>query len=868
MGLSNPQKPFFLEIVLVSKTKAFKSYNVTEHLKKFEYSVVSEEGGALSYKIDVINPMDAVEDLFKEYLLRYYADIKADNLSWFPQILIQWGYGKEKEDGLSKIHLATVTDLKYTFSSGKEKVLSITAVGDASFLEEYVEGFLKARWYGPIIEKTEEDKKRELMGVGEWAKWQGWKQYEGSNLRFTDVIKDLLGKTFKHYPRTEVDITQIDWDSLEDILRKSYHEYVIENMPKSQDHLPPNTREMTLYRAQSTVSKEAAFKILEYFGFQVNFNDLEEEYKTGYYLTEFSKIGPGGVGETQLLRISKNQLTSAGYNAVKNILRATKEKISAEPLNLPVDSVTDFEGAGEGFDPGDNTTYNVISSPDDIITQAGPSSFGLPFLPPQKLVRIRSENGKEFDAYITPYSEDKIHAAVRSRNKLAIAANEDYQKLVTDGAGLDRDWKATAPKEIKYESLSKEQRADLLRDKSRLVVSYDSPEGIPLKSTIFELVEKINAIFNDPEESLTVYTQSPPLFEERGSNTLEQIWKKHVDSREDVTKITVTPRKSVAKKDYKDSDMEIFSYPQLNMEGEPFSTSRLTYGGNDSTVRFFDFTSDLAYMTQSLQGILSVLSMGNNAVYLTHDKIKKSLFYFVKELTDDDKFIEDGNVRKNIRSNISAQEGNDRSAIELNQDTLDFLKTLQSSIESKEVRKIFRKSGDPKLVESFKAFILMLQHRASFSQLFNIESGSHASTYRVIFGDSEEIFNTESNIAYTLKKDNIFSQYNDNALSQNQLVKIYASDYLRGYPTQVRIKSLGIPEFDTILDVSNHKSIVLDVHDLSKERITGIRNIHWISGTYSPFEIKHTVSPSEGYLTEMSLLRNGLGTSNREVNNG
>ena len=863
MGLLNPQKPFFLEIVLVSKTKSFKSYNITEHLKNFEYSVVSEDGGALTYKIDVINPMESVEELFKEYLIHYYADIRAEKHSWFPQILIQWGYGKEKEDGISKVHLATISDLKYTFSSGKEKVLSITAVGDASFADDYVQGFLKARWYGPKIKKSEEDLKREMWGIGEWKKWQGWDQYEGSNLVFTDVIQDVLGQHLKQFPRTEVNLTQINWKGLELILRKKYHEYVLENT-KPEFHVI--NADKYAYRKKAAAKKHAAFTILEYFGFQVNYTPLTESYKTGYYGGVYSKIGQGPTGEFIPDLLAKDQVNAGGLKAMTSIIQATKARISSTSLDLPVTPIEDFYG-GEGFDPDENTTYTIISSPDEITEQ---TAFGTGFSVYKVfLVKIRSGNGREFTANATEAGAATIESSVKSRTKAALENNKKFQDMITREAQHRLNVNASMPESVTYDTLTAEEKADIY-GVSQLIVSWDSPEGTPLKKTILELMERINALLEDPEESLTMYTQSPPLFIERGKGTLQQVWGQHVKSRKDVTRITVTQRSKVGEKDYKDSDMEIFSYPQLNIEGKPFSTSRLTYGGDDSTVRFFDFTSDLAYMSQSLQGIVSILNMGNNAEFLTHERIERSLFYFVEKLSDSDKIIKDSELKKKLRSDIAQQKERGLTAIELTEDTLAFLKGLQSKIRSAELQKIFRnadKAGHAEDTESFKAFLLMLQRRASVAEFFEIKGGKYSSSYQVLFGDEEKTFDTNSDIAYTLKKNNIFSQYSKEGFSQRKLIKAFSSDYLRGFPTQVRVKSLGIPELDTVMDVSNLRSIALDVHDLSKERITGVRNIHWISGTYTPFEIKHTVSPSEGYLTEISLLRNSLGTSPREDNN-
>jgi len=70
---------------------------------------------------------------------------------------------------------------------------------------------------------------------------------------------------------------------------------------------------------------------------------------------------------------------------------------------------------------------------------------------------------------------------------------------------------------------------------------------------------------------------------------------------------------------------------------------------------------------------------------------------------------------------------------------------------------------------------------------------------------------------------------------------------------------------DTLQEVNRSRSILFDVHDLSKERITGKREIHWLSGVYIPIALKHTASPSEGYLTELKLLRDVTATTSRET---
>ena len=869
MGLLNPQKPFFLEIVLVTDTEAFKTYDVTNHLKKFEYSVVSEDGGGLTYTIDVINPLGAVEELVKEYHNNFYSDVVTDKpISWLPKILIQWGYGKEKKDGISKVHLATLTDLKYTFSSGKEKLLSITAVGDTSFTNQYTKGLLKAQWRGKTIRTIR----------GRRPGWQKLKprpgdsahstpvdkllRYEGDNLRFTEVIEKLLAQHFSHFLKTDVRLKDIDWNSIEDKLRGMYNSYVTANAFVDDPDEPATQQWPQRRAAKEVASKDATFKIFEYFGFDVQLVSISDDFKDTYKVT-YSKMGPGGTGKTEYRYFHKDQLQPGASDMVGKLKAARDAKVGGQPLNhgaqksdinFPEDLDFDPDAAG--------LTYTVISTPDEITTQSG---F---FTGTKSHVRIRSSNGHEFGASLGTAGSSELRTSKLKRDKLAIQEDTKYQKLVTDAAGLDRTWVASAPERVNYEDLSDDEKSELNTYAQFLQVSWISPEGTPLKKTIFDFLEKINSLLDDPEQHFIFYTQSPALFDERGTKTLKEVYKTHIENKEKSTIITVTQRKFAGENDYKDKDMEIFSYPQLNYPGEPFRNTLLTYGGNDSTVKFFDFTSDLAYLTQSIQGIKSFLSMNNNAEFLTYDRITESLFYFVKELSKSDTIIEDKDKRERIRSSISMQEGNNRKAVEINEETLGFLKDLGSTIDSKEVRGVLKRSKDPKKERAFRSFVTMLQDRASLSSFLELQGGKHSATYDVVFGSTSETFSTSTDIAYTLKKDNLFDQFiKDKGINADKVLKVYASDYLRGYPTQVRIKTLGVPELDTIMDVNSVRSIVFDVHDLSRERVTGVRNIHWLSGTYTPYEIKHIASPSEGYLTEISLLRNSLGTSKREDNN-
>ena len=72
---------------------------------------------------------------------------------------------------------------------------------------------------------------------------------------------------------------------------------------------------------------------------------------------------------------------------------------------------------------------------------------------------------------------------------------------------------------------------------------------------------------------------------------------------------------------------------------------------------------------------------------------------------------------------------------------------------------------------------------------------------------------------------------------------------------ELKVKTLGIPEIDHMIDVSTPRIFDFEVHDLSKEKDKDKTNIHWLSGDYKPIGISHHISPSTGYISDFKLLK-------------
>jgi len=85
------------------------------------------------------------------------------------------------------------------------------------------------------------------------------------------------------------------------------------------------------------------------------------------------------------------------------------------------------------------------------------------------------------------------------------------------------------------------------------------------------------------------------------------------------------------------------------------------------------------------------------------------------------------------------------------------------------------------------------------------------------------------------------------------------------YASQIRVKTLGIPEMDSVFEITK-RSVFLSVNDIGRKRLkdSGLRTNqvedsydykHWLSGQYRPIGITHKISPTEGYTTELKMYR-------------
>tara|TARA_R110002020_G_scaffold245639_1_gene459355 strand:- start:132 stop:752 length:621 start_codon:yes stop_codon:yes gene_type:complete len=112
-------------------------------------------------------------------------------------------------------------------------------------------------------------------------------------------------------------------------------------------------------------------------------------------------------------------------------------------------------------------------------------------------------------------------------------------------------------------------------------------------------------------------------------------------------------------------------------------------------------------------------------------------------------------------------------------------------------------------------------------------------------------------ITYSLIYDNPFDKYkhytdnNKSRLATQMLESLYRN---MTTPWEIKIKTLGIPEMDRMVELIAPRYLNFEVHDLSKElKVGGYR--HWLTGPYRPMAINHKINNSIGYVSEFTLLK-------------
>ena len=115
----------------------------------------------------------------------------------------------------------------------------------------------------------------------------------------------------------------------------------------------------------------------------------------------------------------------------------------------------------------------------------------------------------------------------------------------------------------------------------------------------------------------------------------------------------------------------------------------------------------------------------------------------------------------------------------------------------------------------------------------------------------------EDAFVYTLHSRNPFDIAAGLKLEKNLALQADFLDRNAKDVITLKVKTLGIPEMDTYREVSAPRRIEFKIENIKNSYVTNKyqHHSHWLSGTYNPLAISHTIDSKGGYSTEFKLIK-------------
>ena len=274
----------------------------------------------------------------------------------------------------------------------------------------------------------------------------------------------------------------------------------------------------------------------------------------------------------------------------------------------------------------------------------------------------------------------------------------------------------------------------------------------------------------------------------------------------------------------------------------------LSYGYPDSIVKFFDFKGDIRILRNITTAVANTVNLTGVHTHLQAKQIRKGFIPIVDMLLGDEDFmaamekaprddeklsaVEVLNALKLIVANPPVGAGFIRPPKDLRLDNLSYVRDyLVNRPSNKDLSLNF--NGD--FEDSMSTFNLFL------AAMLDIESIKLLMDTSSIGGADRYILKTKN--SFDLRADNTRGDAHNTAL------QTYANGL--NMFSEVRLKTLGIPEISRLVDVTN-RGVYFTVSDPSE---TNPKRLHWLTGLYRIIALTHLISPSEGYSSEFKLIK-------------
>jgi len=912
-----------------------------DQIKNFKYTLLGDD--AFKFVIELVNYDDAfltsitksVNTMVKDVGAPDYTNLDEDNanLKSLPKLLIQFGYeDHNSKEVLSHVHLTNVTDVKYQFTQGQEKILVITsrfspsknsdpedlaAYQSTSFIDiifpeanrpDGVNCYFKPSQQGAAENSNSKityhdlviNVVRDLVGPKDGTEFKYLEPDKKTKTAITGIINRAIFKALSHRPEVPEGVWETvkanvaSWisplDNLKEIALTSFNSEFMEHYLGFGEHewdkLVELSKELKLeftrryghYNPTEEISKafsgafDSAMNVGEKLATatgnvilgntQNSLTDLAVDFGTkllnGYLASELVYIinnNSGGIAQGNIEQAMVDDgleldefglvppfnakiLTGYGEQA-RNILAGKEGVLNVEIINYPSSHVgrkykVPFNGNEMVLHFMMDNDGNVTTT---IDTEAGPAPFA------DRLMLIADELNEQTTFDKREDLQEVAEAEQEERERI----DEERRNPTPEGTGY------------KLAGLPHSEKRNIFnRD---IKVSAISEEGVSTHATAASIIKAYNKLFSadKPEYELEILyhvgTSSGDfnsiLLENEGDPKKTRTLHAVIGLKPDITA-------------YKNSlkELEITSSP-LTKEDEDHAIIHLDYGRNTSIVKYFDFTGDIRWLRNINTAIVTNSYVDNVYPFLETKTIQKTFTSIVPLLLKDQEFLHE--MRAADETLNDAKIDDDDPDSDIKKVLEDLLAQFQGQINLED-----EAPGDD-YYNGVNALTPEMLKSLSYVEDY-IEAGNSAGYLNRGLGDdfkekmsSFNLFlggmaNTESikllmdyknaDQGFVIKPSNVFDKAAQDTRTPElkNALAIYQNNM--NMFAEIKIKTLGIPEVTTVQDITQ-RAVALSVYDPSENN----DRKHWLSGLYKITSLSHSITASESYSSELTLLK-------------
>ena len=469
-------------------------------------------------------------------------------------------------------------------------------------------------------------------------------------------------------------------------------------------------------------------------------------------------------------------------------------------------------------------------------------------------------------------------------------SDEQLEEVFTDEQ-LNKYEASSIGEPIRYSELHPQFKHEL--NYGTLVASLHSPEGESVIDTIRGVFAKVNKIVKG--SGSRIYLKEDTVSEQADFEERLALYSERPDN-------AVIARFEIGSEGAEETKTlpnlkQIESFPRINSDIAS-GVVNMSYGQADSIVKYFDFNGDVTYLANLLKSVATQTSLENTYAHLRNDALRLKVYPILAILLEDEEFLEKLKEDKedNYEQIISDLEAlktqllltSEDKGIEIevqgiSHNFLNNVGYIDAYLADTDVRQ--RLVGDMGLDEfqdnytTTERFFKALLSNEGIASLFKVSDKvykegklvspvSRALNIGLEEETIEEDEETLEAVYYVLRGNNIYSDYAGMTETDKIIAKTNQATHLLNldqwvqnhtFAFELKMKTLGIPEMDTLDEISSPRIFNFKVHDLSRENSKDIEDdttpMHWLTGLYRPTAINHTINNSVGYTSEFKLLK-------------